>query len=470
MKTMDSPILFCLIVTFFLSPTTLDAQGIQTKEVLNDIYMVNHPEFGNQIVVRSETGLLVFDSFWSGRAARIFKEEISKSLNRGDFSYVINMVDRLDMIGGNAAFQDAVIVGHENVLYKYRNEEAVQAEKSDLVEMWREKEGYSMDRLKNMEKGSDEERLEQGWMNKCKNMADELEQEFLLVLPQITYNDRLMLDLGDISVHLYWFGETGNYRGLTLAMIPEKKLAVLSKSILFPSHHLAPYPMPDYGVLDVPRWIALLEEIVEGENAFSHIMLSDYNQLISKDLLKSHLEYIRKLWNRVNALADEGRNLQEIQELLTLENEFAFVKEMQLYKERGDWWIRPQHQLHIKHFFLQGKDLASEVLKDGGVESLQASMEKISQERSTLYFDEEFINRIGVVWMSMGYNLEAIEVFKLNAENFPRSSAVYANLAEAYMNLGERDRALKYYERSHELNPGNESVNQALIELRKQSL
>ncbi|MCK4346491.1 MAG: tetratricopeptide repeat protein [Bacteroidales bacterium] len=465
MKTKPLPIIICMIAISLFSHGKLYPQGFQIREVSDNVFIVSNPDLGDQVVVQSEKGLLIFDSFWSEKTARIFKEEISKTLRRDDFSYVINMVDRIDMFGGNAAYQEAVIVGHENILTKYSKEKMVKAEITELIEMWRYKEELSRNRLKEIEKGSEKALEEQEWMNICKSRADELESGFALVFPQIFYNDRMTLYLGDITINLLWFGETGNYRGLTMAVIPEEKLAILTKSILYPMFHLAPYPHPDYRVLDVPRWIALLEEILEGENAVTNIILSDLDRVFSRELMHSHLEYIRKLWDSVKTAEDEGKNLQEIQDQLSLEKDFAFVKEMLAYKNTSDDWIRPQHELHIRLFFLQHKNLASEIIKDGGTESLQASLNKIRKLGSDIYFDEISINRIGYNWMNMGQISEAIEVFKLNVEAFPQSSNVYDSLGEAYMKNGDTKNAINNYKKSLELNPDNNNAEEMLKKL-----
>jgi len=39
---------------------------------------------------------------------------------------------------------------------------------------------------------------------------------------------------------------------------------------------------------------------------------------------------------------------------------------MQVYKNMGDNWIRPQHEMHTRLFFLMGKTLAYEIIRDGG--------------------------------------------------------------------------------------------------------
>ncbi len=71
--------------------------------------------------------------------------------------------------------------------------------------------------------------------------------------------------------------------------------------------------------------------------------------------------------------------------------------------------------------------------------------------------------------IGLGYGLirakkitDAIEVFKLSVEIFPNSFNTYDSLAEAYMDHGDRDLAIKNYKRSLELNPGNTNAVERL--------
>lgn len=468
MKSRLLLIIFWTLVISLSKYGELYSQVFQIKKISEKVFIVSNPDLGNQVVVKSEKGLVTFDSFWSEKTAKMFKEEISKALNRNDFHYMINMVDRLDMIGGNAAYQESIIVGHENIITKYSREKLLKEELAELIEMWREKEGYSRNRLQNLESGTKKALEEMNWMNKCITMADELETSFALILPKISFNDKLTLDLGNTKIILIWFGNAGNYEGLTMVIIPEEKLAILSKAIVYPEYHLAPYPFPYYGTLDVPRWIAMLEQILEGENPVDKIILSDSYEVYSRELMQSHLKYIRELWNSVKALESEGKTLQEIQDQLSLEKDFTFVKEMQVYKKMGDNWIRPQHEMHIRLFFLQGKTLASEIIKDGGTESIDASLNKIKKAGSSIYFDEISIDRIGFEWMNKGNISKAIEVFKLNVETFPQSFSVFNSLGEAYMKNGEKIFAKKNFEKSLELNPQNENAKRILEQLMKE--
>ncbi|HKC62951.1 MAG TPA: tetratricopeptide repeat protein [Pyrinomonadaceae bacterium] len=60
---------------------------------------------------------------------------------------------------------------------------------------------------------------------------------------------------------------------------------------------------------------------------------------------------------------------------------------------------------------------------------------------------------------------EAIDVFNLNAQMYPQSSNVYDSLGEAYMKKGNKELAIKNYEKSTVLDPANTDAIKILKEL-----
>jgi hypothetical protein len=453
-----------------ISPLEIaNAQDFQVEHISDRIFIMAGTEAAErQPVIRSEKGLVVFDTFWSESVAKALRNETARALGRGDFVYTINMTDRLDMFGGNAAYDGTTIIGHECFLEKYQHREAeVEAEIARLVEMWRWKEDVSRERLETHEEGSEEAIADERWMNTCKRRAEELEKGFSLVLPAITFTDRVTLDLGDLTLELIWFGKAGHYNGVSVAVVPEEKTAIIPSFLMHPGH-LAPHPHSDYAELDVPRWIAVLEELLEGEDAVDTVICG-IGDVWTRERARTRLEYIRKLWNSVSEAEARGKALREIYEQCSLENDFAFVKEMDIYKDSGDDWVRPQHLTHVRLFFLQLKDeLASEIILEGGVGSLKASLERIRDSRDAggdIYIEESSINGIGYAFMNDGHLPEAIEVFKLNVETFPESFNVYDSLGEAYMNNGDREKATGNYERSLDINPENNNAREMLERL-----
>lgn len=113
-------------------------------------------------------------------------------------------------------------------------------------------------------------------------------------------------------------------------------------------------------------------------------------------------------------------------------------------------------------------DLLLAALAEGGVPALEKAYRDFKDDPSTGgQFTEVEINALGYRLMAGGQLQAALEVLKLNAESYPGSWNVYDSLAEAYMNLGEFDRAIELYEKSVEMNPGNSNGIAKLRELRQ---
>lgn len=81
-------------------------------------------------------------------------------------------------------------------------------------------------------------------------------------------------------------------------------------------------------------------------------------------------------------------------------------------------------------------------------------------------FQEEQLNSMGYQLLKMKKIKEAIEIFKLNVEAYPQSANVYDSLAEAYMINGDKELAIKNYEKSLELNPENTNAVEMLKKLK----
>ncbi|HYX27840.1 MAG TPA: tetratricopeptide repeat protein [Pyrinomonadaceae bacterium] len=79
---------------------------------------------------------------------------------------------------------------------------------------------------------------------------------------------------------------------------------------------------------------------------------------------------------------------------------------------------------------------------------------------------EASLNRLGYELMARKKYSQAIEILKLNVESYPQSANVYDSLGEAYMMNGEKELAIKNYEKSLSLNPVNEGAAAALKKLR----
>lgn len=70
---------------------------------------------------------------------------------------------------------------------------------------------------------------------------------------------------------------------------------------------------------------------------------------------------------------------------------------------------------------------------------------------------ENEVNAVGYELLFNKQMKEAARVFELNMEAFPNSFNVYDSYAEVMMYMGKRKQAIKYYQKSLELNPANQN-------------
>ncbi len=106
------------------------------------------------------------------------------------------------------------------------------------------------------------------------------------------------------------------------------------------------------------------------------------------------------------------------------------------------------------------KSLAKVIKSDGIKEGLVFYYN--TKDSATYYLNEEEMNIIGYDLLNAGEFSYAATVFKLNIDQYPRSFNVYDSYGEALMKLGDKEHAIKNYEKSLELNPDNTNAAKIL--------
>ncbi len=95
-------------------------------------------------------------------------------------------------------------------------------------------------------------------------------------------------------------------------------------------------------------------------------------------------------------------------------------------------------------------------LAEGGLAEARRRFEAIRTTTPPRYdLSEPDLNRLGYKLLGARRWADAIGVFQMNVESHPRSGNVYDSLAEAYMDSGDKPRAIAFYARSLALAPGN---------------
>lgn len=145
-------------------------------------------------------------------------------------------------------------------------------------------------------------------------------------------------------------------------------------------------------------------------------------------------------------------------------NGLAFTKEI-LTDALGEIPHPALAHLDYERYNSPSRTLLKSILSHGVAPAI-AQYQQQRNSDSTQKLSESHINSLGYTLLRQRRMEDAIEVFLLNTQDFPQSWNVWDSLAEAYADKGEKELAIKYYERSLAINPDNKNGAEQLKKLK----
>jgi len=108
------------------------------------------------------------------------------------------------------------------------------------------------------------------------------------------------------------------------------------------------------------------------------------------------------------------------------------------------------------------------ILNGGGIKKAKELYYNLKDEHEDEYnFKESQLNILGYQLLQVSMVKEAIEIFKLNVEEFSDAFNTYDSLGEAYMINGDTKLAIKNYEISLKLNPKNDNAKKMIESMKE---
>ncbi len=263
----------CQIAVLFLLPVVFRLPAVEAQsplpldiERVSERVLVMSPRTGNARVVAlaSEQGLVMLNCGWSPSFARQLRGEAERAFGRREWRAVI-LTDAGFLDGGGAeAFPEAVLIAHEERRAYWQ--ELGEAGAAEMLAGQREEFEARVTRSEAMLdtlQGSLERRqgLEE-WIELCRRIADDLARPYDIPLPELTFSDRLTLDLGDLTLECLWFGETAEGADV-LVRVPEENLVWMGD--ICHAAHVLPYGRYADRAPDVDRWLTVLDEMLAGD-------------------------------------------------------------------------------------------------------------------------------------------------------------------------------------------------------------
>jgi glyoxylase-like metal-dependent hydrolase (beta-lactamase superfamily II) len=446
--------LLCLLFLAAPADTLRAGDKIELKvQRLSDRVLVlteESPMKNNIVALASEKGLVVIDTSGSHATAAALRERIAAEFGRDDFAFTINTHHHWDHSWGNQVFADTVIVGHERC----------------RIAMLRD--GKSREKqAQYMANSVKEQKLKLGMLDPASDKAEGLRRKivfsarnarclaegFVLTPPTMTFSDQMTLDLGDLTVNMVFFGNAHSGDDI-LIEIPEE--GILCTGDLFLDGNWLPL-FAGMKKLDVPRFIKVLEPLLSARSPVKTV-IPGHQDLWSREKLTLWRDYIVQLWETIVKADAAGLPLAEIAKHCPLDKKYFYLKELGHSEEE----ILGFHGKNIQAFWGQlRKSAISMMLEAIEKEGLEAALKRFASMKAGKGkkggFNESDFNSLGYELLQAGNVGGAIAVFKLNVEMYPSSWNVHDSLAEAYLEAGMKEEAIRYYRKSIELNPQNEN-------------
>ena len=463
MKNKRYLILFTLLLsTSLLSTAQPEADNLIRTHRLSERVLIlteDSPMENNIVALASEKGLVVIDTTGSPYTASLVRKIIEKEFERSDFLLVINTHHHWDHAWGNQVFPDAEVIGHELCL-------SLLAPNSSTLSQMTTSAQSRMNSLRKQLKNLATESEEAAELRKQAAFQERiykgLSSGFTAVTPVFSFSDRMTLDLGDLTIKMIYFGRAHSGSDIFI-QVPEEKLLVTGDLFL----DIGWLPLfAGSGELDIPRWIETLSSTLDGEDEVVHV-IPGHRKIWTRDKLNMWRDYIVNLWEGVQMARSEGLGLEEAIDRFPLEEKYYYLKDLGHTDSDLTQFQRRNIQAFLRQLIPEAATKIEQTIDESGIEAGIRKYHELKKKNGSYSFDENSFNSLGYRLMAQGKIKEAIAVFELNVEAYPRSWNVFDSLGEAYMNDGQTELAVKMYQKSLELNPQNSNAVEMLKRFKK---
>ena len=300
--------------------------GITVHRLSPRIAVFNVGPWNNSyLAVATQKGIVVIDSGFSKTVAQAVRAAIQAEFKRTDFAFLINSHEHSDHIFGNSAYSDIPLVGSDLLrasILRMKSEPASVVPRLAIPE-----ESLAVTRQKLL---GDPKLSRDPQVAKSNRFWEVVRADYSagidFVPPTITFDHRMSLNLGDVSVNLFSFGHWHSAAD-TIISIPEEGVIRLGAILYAGQLPVVKYPYANEPLMAalVNHWIAVLNEVMAQADEKTQFISCHGWTVMSKAQCAPQVAYLEKLWNEVRRAKSAGKTLQQAKEVLLRSQLFAEV-------------------------------------------------------------------------------------------------------------------------------------------------
>lgn len=288
------------------------------------------------VAIATQKGLVVIDAGKSPTLTKEYRRIIEKEFGRNDFVYLINTHHHFDHTSGNQVFPEATIISHQKVsalMKEWDNNRRafVNTRRNTQLPQWKEQRKKSVP-------GSEQWDYFNDIVTTQIIMLDDYEQNYTLTLPDIIFNDRMTLDLGNLTLNLYYFGEGLHTGDDIIVHCPEEKLLFVG-DLFHPDYFRFSYT-PTF---DAERQIAVFEDIYQNPNSVNWAF-NCHHKPLSGSFIRLWHRYLTEAWVAISNAKSKGKDLEKVLNEFTLEKQFSYILESGIKEDA----LKEMHSENLK--------------------------------------------------------------------------------------------------------------------------
>jgi glyoxylase-like metal-dependent hydrolase (beta-lactamase superfamily II) len=393
---------FSIVMCLFLACGKKPELGFESERLGERV--ITYQSLGVRVTaVASQKGLVVIDTHRSPYTMKILRQRIEKDFGRNDFAFVVNTHGDWDHSSGNQVFPEAEIIGHEKCPEFMRQYPANSPRMINSLQMF-------LDGLKRKPKkpAEDDRGGRRADAALWKEIVNDLENNYTVTPPTKTFRDTLVLDLGDLTLKLWYAGRSHTNNSILIA-IPEEKIVWTGD--LFTSGNGFGFSVN--ALAEVPMMLSALDHILYQTGAVRHVV-PGHGEIFSGDDLIRLKSLLAERWGKC-----------------------GISSSVVLFLER--------------------------LIEKYGIDKASRKFDEIlsGPDPGLLSAEEEF-NTLGQDYLGQGRIKEAVLVFQKSTGILPNSALCWDNLGEAYTRAGDTASAITSYEKSLHLFPRNANAGQMI--------
>jgi glyoxylase-like metal-dependent hydrolase (beta-lactamase superfamily II) len=420
--------------------------------------------------IATKKGIVVIDTTNIPKLDQAFRGIIARELGRKDFKYLINTHGHVDHVSGNGVYGDCQIIAHENV--KGMMEEMF----ADIPRRIEWMAGYIKEQREQLASGkieADKKAAAEEQLVVSTLTAEYLNSSPKPTFPTRTFEDKMVLDCGDVTFELFQVGGT-HTRSDIFVLVPQKGIlftgdTMADKWLTDTPGCLATFAVHTGQPGDYPVLVRNWQTLIDRKGEIRHYVTGHWNGELACEGFKNRFDYLKTLLADLQAMAKAGTDFGQFYAGYALKDKFPHLVGSPGITNQG-------HRMSVQHLYqiYSGKiSLSTAIQGIVGRDGFSAAFSQLSgdvlKDRKKYFYSDAELTGLGYWLLQQLKDKEgAVQIFQLNTELHPDSWNAFDSLAEAFFEKGDKQKALELYKKSLQLNPANENGKKFVERIEKE--